>query len=228
VTAGRNVRRALAEAIGTFGLVFAGTGAVVIDAETGGAVGHAGIGLTFGLIVMAMIYAVGHVSGAHINPAVTLAFWAARHFDARLVPLYIAAQLAGAILASVTLRAMFGEVAALGATLPRAGAGQSLALEVVLTFLLMFVIMAVATDVRAVGQAAAIAIGGTVGLAALFAGPISGASMNPARSLAPALVSWTWTDQWLYIAGPIIGALAGAFAYILLREEPNPTLGGAP
>ena len=219
MTSMSTLRQALAEAVGTFGLVFAGTGAVTIDAESGGAVSHVGIGLTFGLVVMAMIYAVGHVSGAHINPAVTLAFWATRHFPRRLVPVYLLAQVAGGVGASLVLRGLFGETGRLGATLPRAGAGQSLVLEFVLTFLLMFVIMAVATDVRAVGQAAALAIGGTVGLEALFAGPISGASMNPARSLAPALVSWTWSDQWLYVVGPIAGAVAGALVYAFIRGE---------
>lgn len=222
VTLGDLQRRALAEAVGTFGLVFAGTGAVIIDAVTDGGVGHVGIGLTFGLIVMAMIYATGHVSGAHINPAVTIAFWATLHFPARQVPVYIGAQLTGALAASLFLRAMFGNVAALGATVPRGSAGQSFTLELALTFFLMFVIMAVATDVRAVGQAAAIAIGGTVGLEALFAGPISGASMNPARSLGPALVSWTWDAQWLYIVGPIVGALLGALVYTLIRDNPQP------
>ncbi|MBA2454286.1 MAG: MIP family channel protein [Chloroflexia bacterium] len=213
------MRRALAELIGTFGLVFAGAGAITINAVTGGAIGHVGIGLTFGLIVMAMIYATGHVSGAHLNPAVTLGFCVARHFPLRQAPVYIGAQLAGGLLAALALRGLFGNVGALGATLPRDGAGQSLVLEFILTFFLMFVIMAVATDVRAVGQAAAIAIGGTVGLEALFAGPISGASMNPARSLAPALVSGTWDAQWLYVLGPVAGALAGAMAYALIREE---------
>jgi aquaporin NIP len=208
-----------AEFVGTFALVFAGTGAVVIDAETGGGVGHVGIGLTFGLTIMVMIYAVGHVSGAHFNPAVTLGFAVGRHFPWPEVPRYWAAQLGGGLLASALLRGMFGETANLGATLPRGSAGQSLLLETVLTFLLMFVITAVATDVRAVGQAAAIAIGGTVGLEALFAGPISGASMNPARSLAPALVSWTWADQWLYLAGPAVGAVAGVLVYRYVRGE---------
>jgi MIP family channel proteins len=211
-------RQALAEAVGTFGLVLAGTGAIVINAETGGAVSHVGIGLVFGLIVMAMIYAIGHISGAHINPAVTIAFAVTRHFPLRSVPVYIAAQLVGAVGASLVVRAMFGNVANLGATLPFTGERQSFILEFFLTFFLMFVIMAVATDVRAVGQAAAIAIGGTVGLEALFAGPISGASMNPARSLAPALVSGTWDAQWLYVLGPILGALAGALVYQQLRE----------
>jgi MIP family channel proteins len=209
----------LAEAVGTFGLVFAGTGAIVIDAKTNGGVGHVGISLTFGLIVMAMIYAIGHISGAHINPAVTLAFSAVRYFPRRLVPLYLLGQFTGAVLASLLVRGLFGEVAALGATLPHGSIAQAFLLEFVLTFLLMFVIMAVATDVRAVGQAAAIAIGGTVGLEALFAGPISGASMNPVRSLAPALVAWTWNGQWLYLVGPIAGAVAGAFMYMVIRDQ---------
>jgi MIP family channel proteins len=218
---GLSVRRLAAEGVGTFGLVFAGTGAIVINAESGGAVGHIGIGLTFGLIIMVMIYAVGHISGAHFNPAVTLAFAVGRHVPWRLVPRYWGAQLFGALGASLVLRLLFGDVADLGATLPAGSAGQSLILETVLTFLLMFVITSVATDVRAVGQAAAIAIGGTIGLEALFAGPISGASMNPARSLAPALVSWTWDHQWLYVAGPALGAVAGAMVYQFVRGEFN-------
>lgn len=213
------LRRALAELIGTFGLVFAGAGALTINVVTDGAIGHVGIALTFGLIVMVMIYAIGHVSGAHINPVVTLAFCATRHFPLRQVPVYLAAQFCGALLAALALRGMFGNVGSLGATLPRAVVGQSLVLEFILTFFLMFVIMAVATDVRAVGQAAAIAIGGTVGLEALFAGPVSGASMNPARSLAPALVSGTWDAQWIYIVGPVAGALLGAMAYVLIRDD---------
>lgn len=213
------MQKLAAEAIGTFALVFAGTGAVVVDAETAGGVGHVGIGLTFGLVIGVMIYAVGHVSGAHFNPAVTLAFAVGRHFPWALVPRYWAAQLLGGVAASLLLRALFGETAHLGATLPIGPAGRSFVLEAVLTFLLMFVVTSVATDVRAVGQAAALAIGGTIGLAALFAGPISGASMNPARSLAPALVSWTWADQWLYVAGPMLGAVAGVLAYRFVRGE---------
>ncbi len=206
-----------AEAFGTFALVFAGTGAVVIDAETGGGIGHIGIGLTFGLVIMVMIYAVGHISGAHFNPAVTLGFAVGRHFPWSEVPRYWAAQLLGGVVASLLLRAMFGDTAQLGATVPFGSARRSFLLEIILTFLLMFVITSVATDVRAVGQAAAIAIGGTVGLEALFAGPISGASMNPARSLAPAIVSWTWADQWLYVAGPALGAVAGVLVYRFIR-----------
>lgn len=221
------LQRASAEAVGTFGLVFAGCGAIVIDAVSGGAITHVGVALTFGLIITTMIYATGHISGAHFNPAVTLAFAATRHFPLALVPTYLAAQFGGALAASLVLRLLFGDVAHLGATLPAGGAGQSLALEAVLTFFLMFVIISVATDTRAVGQAAALAIGGTVGLEAMFAGPICGASMNPARSLAPALVSGTWTSQWLYVVGPIAGALLGAFVYQYIRaESPRPPRAG--
>jgi glycerol uptake facilitator-like aquaporin len=150
---------------------------------------------------------------------VTLGFAVGRHFPWADVPRYWAAQLLGAVAASLLLRGMFGDVAGLGATLPRGSARQSLLLEAVLTAILMFVITAVATDTRAVGQAAAIAIGGTVGLEALFAGPISGASMNPARSLAPALASWTWDAQWLYVVGPMLGAVVGVLAYRSVRAE---------
>jgi aquaporin NIP len=209
--------RYAAEFIGTFALVFAGPGAAVINAYTGGGVTQLGIGLSFGLIVGAMIYAIGHISGAHINPAVTLAFAVSRHFPRRDIPGYLAAQLLGAVAASLVTKGLYGDVAHLGATLPTHGAGQAVVLEGLLTFFLMFVIMAVATDVRAVGEAAAIAIGGYVALAATFAGPIAGASMNPARSFGPALVSNDWTAWWAYWLGPIAGALLGALAYQLVR-----------
>ncbi len=207
---------ALAEAIGTFALVFAGTGAVMIDTTTDGAVTHVGVAITFGLIIFVMISAVGHISGAHFNPAVTLAFASARHFPLRRVLPYLIAQVGGATVASALLRGMFGNVAHLGTTLPRGSDAQSLVLEGVLTFFLMFVITLVATDTRAVTRAAAFAIGGTVGLEAMFAGPISGASMNPARSLAPALISGTGASLWVYLVGPILGAIAGAWAYRLI------------
>ena len=211
-------RALLAEAVGTFALVFAGCGAIVINAQTG-AVSHVGIAATFGLIIMVMIYALGHISGAHFNPAVTLAFAAGRHFPWRHVPMYWAAQFGGALIASLLLRELFGLTGNLGATVPAGSNLQSLVLELVLTFFLMLVITAVATDTRAVGQAAAIAIGATVGLDAMFGGPISGASMNPARSLAPALVSDTWNAQWIYVIGPALGALLGVGVYQSLREE---------
>jgi MIP family channel proteins len=217
-----HARKLVAEAVGTFALVFAGTGAVVVNEITLGGVSHVGIGLTFGLVIMVMIYATGHISGAHFNPAVTLAFAVGRHFSWVLVPQYWAAQLLGGIVASLLLRLLFGNVAQLGTTRPAGSAMQSFVLEAVLTFILMFVITSVATDVRAVGQAAAIAIGGTIGLEALFAGPISGASMNPARSLAPAIVSGTWTDQWLYVAGPALGAIAGVLLYQFVRADVEP------
>jgi MIP family channel proteins len=213
-------RRAGAEAFAAFALVFGGCGAIVADARYHGALGAVGVSLVFGLIVMAMIYATGHLSGAHINPAVTLAFTLTRHFSPRDAVAYIAAQLAGATAAALLLGAVWTDTPAqLGSTVPSVGAGSAFVYELVLTGFLMFVIVAVATDTRAVGAAAAIAIGGTVGLDALFGGPVTGASMNPARSFGPALVSGTWTDFWVYVAGPVLGAALGALAYQLIRGE---------
>ncbi|HWO15106.1 MAG TPA: aquaporin [Solirubrobacterales bacterium] len=213
-------RRAAAEGIGAFALVFAGCGAIVANAEYGGDLGAVGVSLVFGLVIMAMVYATGHLSGAHLNPAVTLAFALTRHFPTREATAYIAAQILGAIAAAGLLLAVWpSEPAALGTTLPTVGAGSAIAYEVVLTAFLMFVIMAVATDTRAVGAAAAIAIGGTVGLDALFGGPVTGASMNPARSIGPAFVSGTTQDLWIYIAAPVVGAAVGALAYQLVRGE---------
>ena len=217
------VRRLVAEAVGTYGLVFAGTGAIMVNELSGGQITHVGIALTFGLVVAAMIYATGHISGAHINPAVTLGFVLARHFPWREAPAYWAVQLLGATAASLTLLALLGEAAGMGATTPSGSAVQSAGLEIVLTFFLMLVIMAVATDVRAAGPTAALAIGATVGLEAMFAGPISGASMNPARSLGPALVGGVWTAQWAYLVGPAVGAGVAASLYRWLRKvDPVP------
>ncbi len=168
-----------------------------------------------------MIAATGHISGAHFNPSVTIAFALTRHFAWRDVPVYVGSQLLGAILGAGTLRLMLGDVAQLGATLPAGSVQQSFVLEILLTAVLMFVIISVATDTKAVGETAALAIGFTVALDALWAGPISGASMNPARSLGPALVAGIWTDQWIYLLAPLIGASLGALAYQLIREPKN-------
>ena len=200
------MRKYAAEAIGTFAMVFAGTGAMVIDAVTGGSVTHVGVGLTFGFIVMALIYALGDVSGAHLNPAVTLGFVLARRFPGRCMLPYIASQLAGAFLASLTLLVLFGNHASLGATLPAGATWQSFGLEVVLTAILMFVILCVSSGSKEVGTMAGIAVGGIIALEALFAGPISGASMNPARSLAPALVSGNLRALWVYLVAPLLGS----------------------
>lgn len=216
------MRRYAAEFLGTFLLVFAGPGAVVIDEVSGGGVGSLGIGLSFGLAVMAAIYSVGHLSGAHINPAVTVAFALARHFPWSQVPGYVISQLLGACAASAALLALFGDVAGLGSTVPSGSALQALGLEVILTLFLMFVVAAVATDVRAVGQAAAIAIGGYVALAAVFAGPIAGASMNPARSFGPALMGGVWIHHWVYWVGPLVGAALGASLYRYMRAADPP------
>jgi aquaporin NIP len=213
-------RRALAEGFATFALVFAGCGAIVADARSSGALGTVGVGLVFGLVIMVMVYATGHLSGAHINPAVTVAFTLTRHFPARDAMAYVGAQLAGAAAgAFVLLMAWPAEPARLGATAPSVSTASALLYEVVLTAFLMFVIMAVATDTRAVGAAAAIAIGGTVGLDALFGGPVTGASMNPARSFGPALAAGEWRDFWIYVAGPLAGAALGALGYQLVRGE---------
>jgi aquaporin NIP len=209
-----------AEFVGTFALVFAGCGAVMVDAKTQ-ALGHVGVAISFGLVIMVMIYAVGHISGAHFNPAVSFAFALSRHFPWPRLLGYSVAQVLGAICAAAILRGSLGGVAHVGATLPSGSQGQSFLWELVLSFFLMFVIMAVATDTRAVGEAAAIAIGGTVALDAMFGGPISGASMNPARSLGPALVSGELHALWLYLVAPLVGTSLGALTYQFVRGEPT-------
>ena len=210
------MRALVAELIGTFALVFAGAGAIMVDDKTH-ALGHVGVAITFGLVIMVMIYAVGHISGAHFNPAVSFAFALTRHFSWTRLLGYWAAQVSGALIAAAVLRGSLGNRAHVGATLPAGSQGQAFLWEAVLTFFLMFVIMGVATDTRAVGEAAAIAIGGTVGLDAMFGGPVTGASMNPARSLGPALVSGDLHALWLYFAAPLLGAAVGGLAYQVLR-----------
>ena len=210
------MRAHLAEALGTFALVFLGCGAIAVDAQSG-QLGHIGIALAFGLVIAVMIYALGHISGAHFNPAVSVGFAVGRHFPWSRVATYGVAQIAGAILGALLLSISLGPDADLGVTQPAGSDLQSLAWEAAFTFFLMLVITAVATDTRAVGEAAALAIGGAVAMGAFVAGPISGASMNPARSLGPALVAGDLTGIWIYLLGPILGAVAAAVVYRYLR-----------
>ncbi len=201
------LKLALAEFIGTFCLVLAGTGAIVVDGVSGGTIGHCGVALTFGLIVLAMIYTLGDVSGAHLNPAVSLAFCAARRMPVSSLAPYLTSQLGGALAASATLKFLFPTPSTLGATLPAGSESQSFVLEMLLTFILMFVVLSVSTGAKEKGTTAGIAIGAVVALEAMFAGPICGASMNPARSLGPALVSGHLEHLWIYLAAPVVGAL---------------------
>ena len=201
------MNRLIAEFLGTFTLVFAGTGAIIVDHVHGGVIGHAGIALTFGLVVLAMIHTFGDVSGAHLNPAVTIGFAAAGRFPARDVPGYVVAQFAGAFAASGLLRVLFPESSTLGETLPAGSAAQSFVFEVVLTFILMMTILSVSTGAKEKGITAGLTIGAVIALEAMFAGPVSGASMNPARSLAPAIVGGQFAHLWLYPAATILGAL---------------------
>jgi aquaporin Z len=212
------MRKFIAEAIGTFALVFAGTGAIVINDITAGAVSHVGVSLTFGLVVMAMIYALGEVSGAHLNPAVTLGFVLARRLSPSLLAPYVISQLTGAFLASFTLLCILGNHAHLGATTPLGSAAQSFALETILTAILMFVILRVSTGPKESGTIAAIAIGGVIALEALLAGPITGASMNPARSLAPAIVSGHFSSLWVYLTAPFLGSVIAVPLWMATRQ----------
>lgn len=213
------MQKLVAEAVGTFALVFAGTGAIVVNEVVPGTIPNVGVAATFGLVIMVMIYAVGDVSGAHFNPAVTFAFWVARRFPGADVLPYVGAQLAGALVASGLVLTLLGSAGALGATLPAGSAAQSFGLEVVLTTLLMFTILSVATGAKEKGITAGLAIGAVVGLAALFGGPISGASMNPARSLGPALVGGRLEFLWIYLAAPALGA---SLAVVLCRLSRGP------
>ncbi len=213
----------LAEALGTFALVFAGPGSAAVNAASGGGVTGVGIGMSFGLIVMAMIFALGHISGCHINPAVTIAFRAIGRISTRRAALFIVAQLVGAVLAGLAIIAIVGHAGDAGATTPHIkGASSALWSEIILTFFLVFVIFAVATDERAQGAFAAIAIGGYVGFAATGWGPVANASMNPARSFGPAVAANVWEAHWVYWVGPIAGALLAAAVYELMREPHTP------
>jgi aquaporin NIP len=206
------MKKLLAEFIGTFALVFAGTGAIVINDVSDGNITHVGVALTFGLVVLAMIYTVGDISGAHLNPAVTSAFWLSGRFAGRQVLPYILAQCFGAVAASGILHFLFPTHKTLGATLPAGSAMQSFFLELILTLILMFVILNVSAGAKEKGVTAGMAVGAVIGLEAMFAGPICGASMNPARSLAPALVSGHWEHLWIYLAAPVMGACLAVFA----------------
>lgn len=224
------MRRYLAEVIGTFGLVFAGCGAIVINQLQNGAITHVGIALTFGLIVMVMIYALGEISGAHMNPAVTLGFWSARRFPLKEVAPYIFAQCLGAIAACIVLKILFFEHDTLGATLPNGAWWKSFVLEFILTFLLMFVVLNISTGAKEKGIMAGAAIGGMVALEAMFAGPICGASMNPARSLGPALVSGHLEFLWIYLIATTAGALFAVPIHFVIygpeestTDAPSPT-----
>jgi aquaporin Z len=212
-------KRLIAEAIGTFALVFCGTGAIVINEFTNGAVTHPGIAFTFGLIVMGMIYAFGDISGAHINPAVTIAFAYAKKFAWKEVPAYIAVQLVGAIAASALLWFLFPENELLGATMPQLSVLKVFILEVLLSFFLMVVIINVSTGSKEIGVTAGIAIGGIVLLEAMFAGPVTGASMNPARSLAPALVSGHLEHVWIYLLAPVVGCIMAVMSCKLVKDD---------
>ena len=201
------MRNYVAEFIGTFIMVFCGTGAVTIDQQSGGIVTHAGISLTFGLVVMSMIYCFGNISGAHINPAVSIAFTIAKRFPAKWLPGYLTAQFSGALLASFILKLLFPSNQLLGATMPAGSEMQSFFLEIILTFILMLAALLLADGGKERSLLAGLAIGAIVGLEALFAGPISGASMNPVRSIAPAIASGHLEHVWIYLLAPVVGAV---------------------
>ena len=211
------LKRSLAEFVGTYALVFFGTGAIVIDHLQQGVIGHLGVSIAFGIVVLAMIYTFGDISGAHLNPAVTLGFWVSGRLPALTVPAYLLSQFAGAVSASATLWLLFPSSETYGATVPSGPPLQSFFLEIILTMILMLVIIHVSTGSKEQGIMAGIAIGATVGLEALVGGPICGASMNPARSLAPAIISGNFTHLWIYFTGPVIGALASIATWKIIQ-----------
>ncbi|MBS1601320.1 MAG: aquaporin [Bacteroidetes bacterium] len=213
------IRKSVSEILGTFALVFCGTGAIVIDNVSHGAVSHVGVAVTFGLIVMAMIYGLGEISGAHLNPAVSIAFTLAGRLPAKALGPYILSQIAGAFLASLVLRLLFPTDPLLGATIPVGSPWQSFVLELLLTYILMIVIINVATGPKEQGLFAGIAIGSVILLEAMFAGPICGASMNPARSLAPAIVSGHNENLWVYLTAPVIGAALAIPTWTYLKAK---------
>ncbi|XP_073061356.1 aquaporin NIP1-1-like [Primulina eburnea] len=217
------VQKIIAETLGTYFLIFAGCAAVVVNADKDKVVTLPGISIVWGLVVMVMVYSVGHISGAHFNPAVTIAFASCKRFPWKQVPAYIAAQVVGSTLASGTLRLLFsGPHNHFAGTLPTGTDLQSLVIEFIITFYLMFVISGVATDNRAIGELAGLAVGATVLLNVLFAGAVSGASMNPARSLGPAIVWSRYSGLWIYLLGPTSGAIAGAWVYNIIRFTDKP------
>jgi aquaporin NIP len=215
------MKKYISEIIGTFAIIFCGTGAIIINQETNGSITHVGIAMTFGLIVMSMIYALGTISGAHFNPAVTIAFTIAKKFKVKQVFPYIISQAIGALLASVTLHFLFPSNEFLGATIPRGSELQSFVLEFILTFLLMLVILNVAHGSKEQGMFAGLAIGSVVLLEAMFAGPICGASMNPVRSLGPAIVSTHLEHLWIYLVAPIVGAISSVVIWKYISENEN-------
>lgn len=214
-----SLKKYISEFIGTYGLVFCGTGAIVINDLHNGVISHMGIAMTFGLIVMAMIYAFGDISGAHINPAVTIAFWLAGRFQGKEVIPYVIAQLSGALFASATVMLLFPEHTTLGSTIPAGSCIQSFILEFILSFFLMLVIINVSTGSKEIGILAGMAIGAMVLLEAMFAGPVSGASMNPARSFGPALLSGHSDHLWIYFTAPILGAALAILNCKLVKSK---------
>ena len=213
-------KRCAAEFVGTFFLVFIGTGAVVVDGQTGGALGHVGVSLAFGIVIMTMIYATGHISGAHFNPAVTIAFASIKRFPAAEIPAYVATQCMAALTGSIAVQLLVTGDYGAGETVPAASVGvaSAIGIEVILTFALVFVIIAVATDERVPAAATGLSIGATVAMCSLMGGPLTGASMNPARSIGPAIAAGVWTLHWIYWVAPALGGLLAAFAYDQMRE----------